>query len=321
MSLNIGRKGWIGVGLQSGFQVPAAIADYVDFETNTVTAIQEQIEVTQAQGLRDRLNSTVPGKRYSGGDIQVVADSTKLGYWIVGALGTVQTSSLGSGVSRHTVTRNNSNDPQFLTFTSDRGTDRQLYADNAVSKFVLQVGTDMAQATSTLVGNFPMTTTSGTKTTASGTYFNFANAQFAFGTTISGAQSAANIKPYDFTLTIDNHSEAVFAHGQPTPKSINHKEFDVTADFNVYFENTTDRDNYYNQNKQAASFQMTGAGIGGGFTESVTFNFYKTSFKSLPIETGLANYFAEKASLVAEYDPSTLRTVDAVLVNAKSLYI
>jgi hypothetical protein len=36
MALNIGRKGWIGLGLQTGFQVGAAIADYVPFTANTL---------------------------------------------------------------------------------------------------------------------------------------------------------------------------------------------------------------------------------------------------------------------------------------------
>lgn len=321
MSLDIGRKGWIGVGLQSGAQVPAAIADYVDFISNTLTGTQNQLDVDHATGNRDRLFSTVQGTRMSEGDISLYADSTKLGYFVVGALGAVQTVSLGSGVYRHTITRNNSNDPQYLTITSDRVKDRQLYADVAVSKFTLQVGTELVQSTSTLVGQFPQTTTSGTKTTTSGSIFSFANTQFAYSTTISGAQSATPLKPHDFKLTIDNHSEAVFAHSQNNPRSINHKQFEASAEFTLYFENTTDRDAYYNQSKQAASFELIGNGIGGGNNESLTFNFYKTSTKTFSIETGLDNFFAEKNSIVSEFDTSTQRTVDAVIVNNKSLYI
>jgi hypothetical protein len=321
MSLDIGRKGWIGIGLQIGFQVPAAITDYVDFTANTLEAVQNQLEVDPATGLRDRLLSTVPGTNMSQGDVEIYSDSVKTGYFVVGALGTVQTVSLGSGVYRHTITRNNSSDPQFLTITSDRVKDRQLYPDVAVSQFNLSVGLDIVKVKSTVVGNFPQTTTSGTKTTTSGNVFNFANAQFAFGTTVSGAQSNTPLKPHDFTLNINNNTVANFAHSQNGPRSINHGKFEATADFNLYFENTTDRDAYYNQTKQAASFELYGNGIGGGFQESMVFNFYKTSVKTFTVETGIDNFFAEKVTLNCEFDTATQRTMDAVITNTKALYI
>lgn len=321
MSLDIGRHGWIGVGLQSASQVPAAIADYVDFTDNTLQGEQNQLVVDHATGLRDKVLSSVAGTQSSSGDIEIYADSVKTGYFLVAALGTVQSVSLGSGVYRHTVTRNNSNDPQFLTITSDRVKDRQLYPDVAVSQFTLNVGLELAKAKATLVGAFPQTTTSGTKTTTSGNIFSFQNAQFAFGTTISGAQAATPLKPHDFTLTINNNTTANFGQSQANPRSINHGDFEATADFNLYFENTTDRDAYYAQTKQAASFELYGNGIGGGFTESLVFNFYQTSVKTFAVETGIDNFYSEKVTLGCEYNTAAQRTIDAVITNTKSLYI
>lgn len=324
MALNIGRKGWAALGLQSAFQVPATLSnsDYVYFETNTVQGQQDQLEVDHATSLRDKIANTVAGKRWSEGDFGVYADPTYTGYLLVAALGTVQTVSLGSGVSQHTITRNNSNTPQYLTMITDRGADRQIIPDLSVDEFTLSVGTDLAEASAKLVGNFPQTTTSGTvTTTTSGNVFSFANAQFAFGTTISGAQAATPLKPHDFTFTINNNAEAVFAHSTNGPRSINQKEFTAKAEFTLYFENTTDRDAYYNQSKQSASFELYGNGIGGGFTESLVLNMYKTSVQSFSVDTGLDDYFAEKVTLTCEFDPTTGRTVDAVLVNRKSLYI
>jgi hypothetical protein len=321
MSLSIGRKGWIGVGLQTGFQVPAAITDYVDFTVNTLTGITEQNKINNATSNRDMIASSVLGKQYSMGDIEIVADSNKAGYFILGALGAVQTVSLGSGVFRHTMTRNNSNTPQYLTITNDRAIDRALYADVTVDQLDIAVGTDLVTAHAKLVGNFPQTTTSGTKTTTSGNVFNFRNAQFAFGTTISGAQAATALKPHDFKMSIMNNAETVFAHSSSTPRSVNVKGFDASVEFTLYFENTIDRDNYYAQNKQAASMQLTGNGIGGGFSESVVFNFYKTSFESLAIETGIDNYYAEKVKLEIEFDAATQRSMDCVITNTKTLYI
>lgn len=321
MPLAIGRKGFIGIGLQTGFQIPATIADYADFTSLTLTGMQDQIPVDHATGNRDKLLSTVAGKRWSEGDVELYIDNKNAGYFIVAALGTVQAQNLAGSVYQHTVTRNNSNTPQYLTITDDRSVDRQIYADVAVDELEISVGTDLASMKAKLIGNFPQTTTSGTKTTASGNIFNFASAQFAFGTTISGAQSATPLKPHDFKLNIKNNAEAVFAHSYSTPRSINLKQFEASADFTLYFENTTDRDAYYAQTKQSASLELIGNGIGSGYNESVVFNMYKTSIQTFALETGLDNFYAEKVHLSCEFDPPTGRTIDAVITNTKSLYI
>lgn len=321
MSLNIGRKGFAGVGLQSAAQVPAAIADYAPFSNNTLHGKQEQIKVQHATGQRDSTFTSVPGKSYSEGDFEGILDSKFFGYFAVAALGSVNTTNPGGSVYLHTITRNNSNTPQYLTVTNDRVVDRQNYYDVAVDELDISVGTDLATYKAKLSGNYPQTTTSGTNTTASGNVFSFRNAQFAFGASVAAAQAATNLKPHDFNLAIKNNVETVFGHGAGTPRSINAKNFEVTADFQLYFENTTDRDAYYNQTKQAASLQLIGNGIGGGYNEFAKFNFYQVTLESFELETGLDNFYAEKVNLSAEYDNANSKTFDIQLQNNKTLYI
>lgn len=321
MTLNIGRKGFTGIGLQTGFQVPATIADYAEFTVNTLTGMQDQLPVDSATGLRDKVSNTVPGTAWSEGEIDLYADNKNAGYFFVSALGSVQTFSLGSGVFRHVITRNNSNQPQYLTLTNDRAIEQELYADVCVDTLTLSVGLDIVTVKNKLIGNFPQTTASGVKTTTSGNVFNFAGAQFAFGTTISGAQSNTPLKPHDFNLNISNNASAVFGQSMNTPRSINYGDFEATCDFTLYFETLTDRNTYYTQAKQAASFELYGNGIGGGFLESLVANMYKTSVKSFAIDTGIDNYFAEKVTLTLELDASTGRTLDTVITNTKTLYI
>lgn len=321
MSLNIGRKGFAGIGLQSGAQVPAAIADYVPFESNSLHGVQEQIKVQSAYGLRDKTFSSVPGKAYSEGDFSGLLDSKFAGYFLVAAMGSVSVGSQGSGVYLHTVTRNNSNTPQYLTLTNDRVVDRQNYYDVAVDELEIDVSTDFATYKAKLKGNFPQTTTSGTNTTTSGNVFSFRNAQFAFGASVTAAKAAANLKPHDLKVNIKNNVDVIHAHGSGNPRSINSKGFEAGAEFNLYFENTTDRDSYYQQTKQAASLQFIGNQIGGGFYEFVKFNFYQVSLESFELETGLENFYAEKVKLSAEYDNANSKTLDIEIQNTKSLYI
>lgn len=321
MALNIGRKGFAGVGLQSAFQVPAAIADYAPFTNHTLHGKQEQMKIQHATGNRDMNFSSIAGKAFSEGDFEALLDPRFSGYFIVGAMGSVQTTSQGGGVFLHTVTRNNSNTPQYLTITNDRVIDRQNYYDVTVDELEIAVGTDLATMKAKLSGNFPQTTTSGTNTTTSGNIFSFKNAQFAFGASVAAAQAATNLKPHDFKLTIKNNAEVVHRHGSANPASINIKGFDPAAEFNLYFENTTDRDAYYAQSKQAASLQFLGNNIGGGFQEFIKFNFYQTSIESFELETGLDNFYAEKVKLDAEYDNANSKTMDVTIQNTKTLYI
>lgn len=323
MALKQGRLGFITAGLQSAFDVPATVAnsDYVPFTNNTLHGIQEQLKIQHATGNRDVNFSSVPGKRYSQGDLELLLDSKLAGYFLVGAMGSVSTANVSGSVNDHTITRNNSNTPQYLTIINDRVIDRQSYNNVAVDELELSVGTDLAMVKAKLNGSYPLTTTSGTNTTTSGNIMSFRNAQFAFGATVSAAQGAANLKPHDFKVTIKNNNEVVHRHGSGDAAAIVNKGFDIAATMTLYFENTTDRDAYYNQSKQAASLQFTGNQIGGGLNESLKVNFYQLSIEQLEFETGLDNFFAEKVTFDGEYDNANSKSLDMVLRNTKTLYI
>lgn len=321
MSLSIGRKGWAGIALESTYGVPVNPTDYVPFTNLSLNSMVNTQEVMSAYAIRDKNFSSVATEKWSAGDIEMLLDPKIAGYFIVGAMGTVATNSLGNGNYDHFITRNNTNVPQSLSLISDRVTDRQLYAGMAVDTLTLSVSDGLGTLKASMVGQFPQTSVSGSLTTASGTVYGFKDAFFAFGTTVSGAQTASNMKLKDFQLDIKNNVQPIFRHGSITPDTINPAEFEVTSDFTVYFENTTDRDTFHNTKKQAASFKLTGAGLAGGLTETLYCNLYQTHIETFQLETGLANFYAEKVKLIGEYDNNIGRSIDFTLRNTKSLYI
>ena len=239
---------------------------------------------------------------------------------MIPALGTTSPANVAGSVYDHTITRNNSSTPTSLTLTQDRVTDRQYYTGLAVKTLEFSVSDGLAEVSASMLGKFPITTTSGTNTTASGSVYSFADAHFAFGASVAAASAATNLKPHDFTLTIENNTEVVHRFGSNDAASVNHKEFEVTANGTIYFENTTQRDIYYNNTKQAAVFKLTGVGIGGGYFETLTFNMYRVAMDTHTLETGLADFYAEAFDLLCEYDNANSKSVDAVLRNTKSAY-
>lgn len=321
MSLEIGRKGFIGVALESTPGAPETIDDYIPFTENTLKGMQEPIANEAAYGIREKTFDAVVGKKWSEGDISINCDSTNVGYFLIGALGTDTPANVAGSVYDHVITRNNSNTPQTMTITSARGSiDKQYFRSVAVKTLEFNVSDQLVEAKANLIGKFPITTTSGTNTTASGSIYSFADAQFAFGATVAAAGSATNLKPHDMKLTLENNTVAQFRHGSNDPDTINHGEFEATLEGTLYFENTTQRDLYYAVTKQAASFKLNGVGLGGGYTSSLEFRLYRTHYESFEVETGLADFFAEKFTVRCDYDNANSKSIDAVLRNVKSAY-
>lgn len=321
MSLNIGRKGWLGVSFEDlGYGIPSIVDDYFPFNENSLHGVQAPISNQAAYGVRDQQMGSVAGQKHSEGDIGFNLDGNLSGYFVGGALGTIADAVVSGSIVDHTFTRNNSNVPKSLTIVQDRITDREYFPGTAVSQLELGVTDGLATGKASLMGKFPITSTSGSLTTASGGLFSFGDAFFAVGSTVAVAAAGTNLKPSDLKITINNNSKPVWRHGNLDADTIAHGEFTVEGEATIYFESTTDRDRYYNAQKTAAVFKLTGRGIGAGLFESATTNIYQMRTENFELETGLPNFYAEKMKFMMEYDFGNSKTIDMVLRNTKSAY-
>ena len=321
MSLDIGRKGWAGVAVEATAGVPVPQTDIVPFTENTLMAKHEPIPNEAAYGVREKTFDAVIGKKWSEGSISINADATNTGLFLYAALGTNSPANVAGSVYDHTMTRNNSNTPKTLTINQARGSiDKQYYRNVAVKTLEFSVSDALVEAKASLLGKFPITTTSGSLTTASGSVYSFADSRFAFGATVAAAGAATNLKPHDFKLTLENNTTAVFRHGSAEPDTINHGEFEATVEASLYFEGTTERDNFYNLDRQAASWKVNGPGIGGGYSSSLEVRMYRTYYEDFPLETGLSDFYAVKFKVRCAYDNANSASVDAVLRNVRSSY-
>lgn len=320
MSLDQGRKGWLGVGLETTIGSPVAITDYIPFTENTLRPMHTPISADGAYQVRNKNFNSVTGKKWGEGDVSMNLDTKLAGYFLIAGLGSVSSSNVQAGVNDHTISVSNSNTPKGLTLVSDRINDRQYYAGQAVDTLKIAAKDDLASLTAGLKGNFPITTTSGTAVTASGTLLSFIDASFAFGSSVAVADAATNLKLSEVEFNLNNNVTVHHAHGNGNPRNVTFGDLDVEVGFTLFFENTTNRDAYYNLSKQAACLEFTGAGIGGGLTESLKINMYRTRVDSFELETGLSDFFAEKGKLVLERDNANSKELDMVLRNSKTSY-
>lgn len=320
MALNIGRKGWIEVGSESTYGVPVATTAAIPFINNTIKPMSEPLKDTSARGVRDSQFASDIGKKWAEGDIEFNLDANVVGHFLKSTMGTLNSAVVSGSVKDHTFTRNNSNTPQSMTIISDRVTDRFFVRGAAVKSLEISVSDDLATAKANILGKFQGTTTSGTGVTASGNLFSFGDYNMRLGTTVAAANASAGLNPSEFKITIENNSEATFRAGTTEAATVDHKNFEVSGEYSLFFENTTDRNQYYNNTKTAMEIKFLGNGVGSGLSEALTFNVYQMRLETWELETGLDDFFAEKGKWQGEYDNANSKTLDVVLRNAVASY-
>lgn len=321
MATNVGRKGWLGVAYEVTPGIAVSPTDYLPFTDNTMHGMQQPISDMTARGVRDQVYGSVVGKKWSEGDIGFHLDPSISGYFLGAAFGTNSQSSVGGGVFSHALTRNNSNQPLAMTLTNSRVVDQEYFRGCVVDALELKAQDQWIEAKATMKGFFPQTSVSGTGTTVSGTLFTWANYTVQFGATVGAITGAtAATKMTDFSVKINNNVEPTWRSGTNEPATIDIKDFNVSGSYTVYFENTTDKNNYYNLTKNAFVFTATGNGIGGGNNESVILNMYQMRWDAFTLETGIDAFFAEKVNYIGEYNSTSAKTMDGTVQNRNSNY-
>lgn len=319
MSLNSARKGWIQVGSETTFGSPATGTDNVFWTTNTLEGITKPIENSASYGLRNKVFSAVPGQKWGAGDLEFNLDVNQSGYFYAAALGSTNSVTVSGSVKSHTHSVNQANTPYSLSIYKDRVVDRQLFTGATVDTIETKVSNGLATAKTTLMSLFPVTTTSGSVTPASGTLFTWANYTVQFGSNYAAASAAAATPITDIDFTIKNNSETIFESGQTTATRIGVKDFESSGNMTLYFESTTDRDAFYNLTGRAMIVKFLGAGS-GSTQEKLQFNNYNTYNDTFSVETGIDAFFIEKQSWVCDYSVSDSKTMDIVQVNSNSNY-
>lgn len=315
MSLKIGRQGLLGIGIENVPGTPVPATAVIPFISNNLQGKHEPIDDIASRGSRAKDFSSVPGKKWSEGDLEVNVDSLSLGFMLKMGLGNEIVNTIQTGVYDHLFyTTTSGNTPTTATFYTYQGVDTQLFPSVAVDMIDIEVKDELMTAKVGLKG-LPPTNGSFTQTTASGTLFSFTNYSIKLGNTLPLAVASSAIPVTEFTLSIKNNAEVIFESGQGNASRIAWKEFEVTGTFTRFFESTADRDNYLNLNKQSLVLTASGMALPGGYNEGLTINLAKLAYKDSSIETGLENFFAIQTTFTAEVDPSQGKQLDVILRN------
>jgi hypothetical protein len=319
MSVALARLGWMGIGIESTPGVPVSPTDYIPYTANTLRGKHDPLADIAARGLREKDYSSVIGKQWGEGDVTVNLDPTLSGYFFKMALGSESTvPNGGTGVYDHTFSVAESSVPASASIVFDKVAYREIYPYSVLESLELAVSNGLATLKSTIKGQFPVTSVSGSNTTSSGTVFAFKDLQVQFGVNVASAQAAAPTKVTSFNLKVNNNVEQIFKSGSPQPDTIAVRDLAVSGEYGMMLESKAEVNNYYNLNKQCAIFTFTGRGIGGGLSELIRITLYNYRLQDVPIETGISNLFAIKSSLMAEYSKADGKMLDILCRNLKA---
>ena len=322
MSQFTGRRGWVGLAKETTAGVPVTPAMYLPFLECTMQEDFVKLADNSARGIRDiQGENSVVGKKSGKGNLKVVLEPDNIPL-LFGATMGIFTSDTneGNGVYTHLVSRDADNLPLSLSLTFDRVQDRQLFTYCVVDKAQIEFSDGMAMATFDTLSRCPVTTASGTLTTASGTLFSFKDATVQVGSTLTVAQTAAAFRVKDFKLSVNNTAELVYVVGNNDVDSIAHKNFEVSGTVTLYFENTTQRDAYRNNSKNAMVVTLNGAGIGGGLSQFIKFNIYKMRYENYKPDLSIDGLATETFDFVAEYSSLDSKTMDLQVRNRTASY-
>jgi len=324
MSLVIGRRGWVNIALETNPGDPVQPSThYIPFLECDLMEKLEILPELAARGIRDEQGeSSTPGKKHGEGALKVNLDpdlAPVLLGMVMGDFGTPTNE--GDGVYTHTFARKANNTPKAASIIFNRaGIDQNLFHSAVINSAELAFSDGMAELTANFLSRFPVASTSGTLSTVSGTLFTFKDARVRMAADLATAVSATSLKVKELSLVINNNAEMIHVVGNNDVNAIAVKNFGISGNISLNFEDTTERDIFRNLTKRAMIIEFEGNQIGGGLSQFVKFRIAKMRFDNYSPELPIDDIASQGIDFVGEYSSGDAKTIDIQVRNRKSSY-
>jgi hypothetical protein len=326
MVLAIGRQGYVGLAIEATAGTPeSAPTIFIPFTDNNLQEKHEPLADISSRASRVKDYDAVAGKKWGEGDLEMYLDATNTGYLLKLGLGNEVKTVVNASPAIHDhqffVTASG-NTPKSATMWVYRGATPSVkqYAYSVVDSLELEVTTDdIATISASFMTGYPSKVSAPTLTTVSGTLLTWQTASVQFGATVNDALAAAATKLTNFKLTIANNVETHYRNGSGTPDVITFGEAEITGDYTLFLEDDVELDKYRDLTKNAMVITVTGASLGGGYTESLKIVIARAYLEDHSPETKLDGMFALTQSFRA-IQGTTLNPgyVDITLRNGKT---
>lgn len=229
-------------------------------------------------------------------------------------LGSVASASAGGGKYDHTITINNSNTAKSATIAIDRVQDIRTFPYAVIKQLDIKVSDGFAILKMEIESKESATgTASDTYTTV--TNFTFAELTAKFGADVTAANAASATPLSGVDLSIKRDVERVYQSGSTSPAKISYKTLEVSGNYSLLFEATTDRDKYLANTANALILTFTDAS--GNY---IKITLPKIMISNWEPSNAIDDIVTQSADFTAHYDSTQTESIRAVIRNATSTY-
>jgi len=309
------RLGCVGIGVEatSGtavtpthwLQLSSAPSLSDKYEYQNVETARGRVEKSQTQKLM---------KTFGEGNLEVLLDDTFSVIPFGMILGSVVSATAGGSLYDHTITINNTNTAESATVVVDRVTDVRTFPYSVVEELSIKVSDSFATLSMALKSK-ESATGSATESYTTLNQFNFKELAVQFGATTASAATATATPLSGVDLTITRGVEPVFQTGANSPTKLVYKTLEVSGNYSLLFEATTDRDKYLANTANAMILTFTNG------SNSVKITLPKVLISNWTPSNDLEDIVSQTADFQAHYDTSAGESIRAVIRNTTSSYL
>lgn len=323
MSVNIGRKGWLGIATEVTPGTAVQPVKYFPYDSCTLKNTVEVLDDEAAKGIREKSWGSVAVREKGEGDIEIKVDVENAPYLLIPALGTVSSTS-SSGAKVHTITRKADNPPKTVTLIFNDTVESRKFTYGTVNTLEIAFTDGWITAKAAIISKKPETGT-GTKAITEETVLAFKDAKIYFGTNLTAAMASYTAgtgatKLSAFTLNINNNAEPHYLSGSTSPDHIASGQFELGGQYTLFFESTTERAAHEAQTSRAMVVSFLGKAIGTGEFEEILIKIPKFHITERSIDTAPAGFVTENPTFVADYESTVTYSVQVIITNMTASY-
>ena len=322
-TVSIGRKGWVGVALESSAGVGGNTpVKYIPYTAQTLHNVVDILDDEAAKGIRERAWGSAVARTRGEGDITLLLDVENAPYLLYPALGNMSSYYAGGGVYKHHLTRKASNPPRTLCLNINDTVGTRIYHYVTVNTAEITFSDGWIELTCGILSQAP-SAGAGTLAVTEETVMAFKDAKIYFGATLAAAEinytNDTNSQPLSaFRLTINNNAEAQYVAGSSSPRQISMGQLEIGGDYTLFFEDTTEQSTHESQDKRAMIISFTGGTI-DSLTEEILIKIPQFHITDRGIDTAPAGFVTENPTFVADYD-STDGSISITITNSTEDY-
>lgn len=305
-----GRRVSIGVGKETTRGTSVA-ASYWDRQADL--KIDDRTEYVKDESsfgtIEDSENSHLIAK-WSEGEITAKLKDKTFGLWLLSLMGSVADATVETGVYDHTFTVGNSNQHQALTISVDDPIQDYRYANSVVTS--LEISAEIGKMVDYKIGFMGKAGATATNTPSfvAENYFLPQHGTFKQASDISGLSGASATTIKKFSIKVEKNVERDMVLGSVAPADFLNKQFSVSGEVELYFENESDWKTYQLADT-ARAMQLvianTAVTIGAASNPTLTIEVAKAKFTNLDRDLSINGIVSQKVSFTGHYDLSNTR--------------